>query len=913
MSLALYRLGHLIGRHRLLVLVLWVVVALGVVAGSRAVGSAYQDDYTIPGTESQQGQDVLEQRFGDAASGASGQVLYRVADGHDVAAAPAADVVAASLDAIGAVPGVASVTAAEDLRVDEEGDAALATIQFEDAEPDDAVLEAAQDAATVDEDGVTSTVGGSAFGNGVAELDHTAEVIGVGVALVVLVLTFGSLLAAGMPILTAGVGVLLTTGVLGLVSQVAAVSTTSPSFASMLGLAVGIDYALFILSRHRHQLAEGVPPRESMARALGTSGSAVVFAGLTVVISLAGLAVVGIPLLTGMGMAGAFAVATAVLVALTLVPALALLAGDRLRPRPRRGAARRGSAAGRPSLSQRWVRLVTRVPALTIGVVVAVLAVLALPAFRISLALPDPSTQEVGTPERDHFDAVSETFGPGWNAPLLITADVLASTDPVATVDELADAVAAVPGVVAVDTATPNPGGDTALLRIVPEGAQSDPATVDLVHELRERAPAIEDATGVSDLRVTGTTAVNIDISEQLADALLPFGLTVVGLSFVLLLLVFRSVAVPLKATVGYVLSVGASFGAIVAVFQWGWFPVLLFGQSPGPVVSFLPIIVMGVLFGLAMDYEMFLVSRMREQYAHGQPAREAVLDGFRHSAPVVAAAAVIMVAVFSAFVPSGAATLKPIALGLAVGVLVDAFLVRMTLVPAVLVLLGDRAWWLPRRLARVLPVVDVEGQAVERHVAAGSRSGRAGPPLLVARGLVVREGDAPLDVWADAGDVVALRVADLAAARAVSLALTARARTVSGELAVAGRILPEQAEEARCLVAAPTAADVPGGTTAEEYARRTLALSPGSRRVRRARVDRVRAVLGDLGTPTDALDPAARLRLAATVALAGGARLLVLTDAPAGLAATLLRHGATVVRLDLAAAPVTQELETVR
>ncbi|WP_282947217.1 MMPL family transporter [Cellulomonas endometrii] len=918
MSLALHRLGLFISRHRLLVIVVWIVLLAGVLVGVRAVGAAYEDDYTIPGTESQEGQDVLANRFGGAASGASGQVLYRVPEGDDIADPGTRDAVAESLDAIAAVPGVASVTAPDQLDINDDADAALATIQFEDEQPDDEVKDEVARVAEVDHGSVTSTVGGSGFGSGLAEGGHAAEAFGLGIALVVLVLTFGSFLAAGMPIVTALVGVALTTGLLGLVSHLTPVAGMTPSFASMLGLAVGIDYALFIVSRHRSQLAHGATPAESMARALGTSGSAVVFAGLTVVVSLAGLAVVRIPLLTVMGLAGATSVGISVLVALTLVPAVALLAGDRLRPRPRRRRRSReagaGTATARRSFSASWVRVVTRRPVLTVVSVVAVLAVMSIPAFRMILALPGASTDEPGTQSREHFDAVAESFGPGWNAPLLITADIIASDDPLGAVEDLQAEIEAVPGVVAVTTATPNESGDTALLRVIPEGGQSDPVTADLVHDLRDEAAAIEDRTGASDLRVTGTTAVNIDISEQLAAALVPFGLTVVGLSFVLLLLVFRSIAVPVKATVGYVLSVGASFGAIVAVFQWGWAPALMFGQSPGPVVSFLPIIVMGVLFGLAMDYEMFLVSRIREEYAHnGRDPQKAISSGFAHSAPVVAAAALIMVSVFGAFVPNGAAMLKPVAFGLAVGVLIDAFFVRMTLVPAVLRLLDTRAWWLPRRLDRALPTVDVEGEAVERHVQAAAVAGRSGPPVLRARQLVAHPGAEPIDLDVDSGDLAIVTVGGPRAALALASALTGRSVPVAGDVVVNGLIVPEQSEQVRCWAAVPTAADVPDGTTAEAYARRMLAMTTRSRSERRRRMTPVLAVAGPLGDPTDSMSAAERTTLSAAVAFAGGARLLLLVDPPDRLAPTLVRHGATVVLLRFALVSTTADLETVR
>jgi RND superfamily putative drug exporter len=531
----------------------------------------------------------------------------------------------------------------------------------------------------------------------------------------VLVLTFGSLLAAGMNLLTAIVGIGVGMGALLLTSNLVTLSSTAPTLALMIGLAVGIDYSLFILSRHRTQLANGMDPEESAARATGTAGSAVVFAGLTVVIALSGLAVVGIPFLTVMGVGAAGTVLVAVLVALTLLPALLGFAGSRLAPKPGSRAARREQEDARAttgaggSMGARWTRLVTRRPLLTVVVVLAGLLVLAIPAPQLQLALPDNSTAAPDSPQRQAYDLISDNFGPGLNGPLVVLVDGL---DP-ATAEQDAGAIAAAIG--GMPTGTPGefqgglddvayaaptllPDGTTALVTVIPESGPQEEATNVLVGDLRALAPDLEAQTG-GELAVTGQTAVAIDVSDRLADALLPFALVVVGLALILLLLVFRSILVPIKAAVGFLLSVAASFGAVVAVFQWGWLTDLLGVPATGPVISFLPVILMAVLFGLAMDYEVFLVSRMREEYVHGTPPREAVV-----------AAALIMFSVFASFVTIDDVIVKAIAFGLAVGILVDAFLVRMTLVPAVLALLGRSAWWLPRWLDRILPDLDVEG-----------------------------------------------------------------------------------------------------------------------------------------------------------------------------------------------------------
>jgi RND superfamily putative drug exporter len=592
-----------------------------------------------------------------------------------------------------------------------------------------------------------------------------------------------------------GVGVTLTAVIL--TSSFVTVSSTAPTLAEMLGLAVGIDYALFILSRHRTQLGEGLDPTESMCRALATAGSAVMFAGATVIIALAGLSVAGIPVLTVMGLGAAGAVTVAVCIALTLVPAIALLLGERIRPRTRRPRRRQGRrpARRRAGVADIWVRFVTRFPALTVLAVVAILGSAALPATHLKLALPDNSTAPTSTPQRQTYDKITAAFGEGYNAPLAVTADVITSSDPKGTVSKLADAIKGVPGVVAVPQETPDAGGDTGLIQVIPKAGQTSPATAALVHELRARAPSLEKKYGVSNMLVTGSTAVNIDASDRLGGALLPFGCIVIGLSLVLLAVVFRSLLVPVKATLGYLLSVGTALGAVVAVFELGWADGLVPGLSDGPVVSFLPIFVMGVLFGLAMDYEMFLVSAMREHYVSSGEAHESVRQGFKASARVVTAAALIMTSVFVAFIPAGTSTIKQIALGLAVGVFVDAFVVRMTLVPAVLMLLGDAAWWLPSWLAARMPVVDVEGASLHRKIAFSDWEAAHGETTLLARDLVAREGDTPTHLVALPGKVTRVPLASDVDPRALGQVLAGRRRAFTGEVVVDGLLLPEQRE----------------------------------------------------------------------------------------------------------------------
>ena len=733
-------LGRASYRHRGVVSVAWLAILGAVVALLLTLGSSFDDEFSIPGSESQDALDQLD-AASPGAAGVGAQIVFVAPDGTTVADPANAAVIGQVVGAAAQAPQVNSVVSPFDSSaISPDGRAALATVQYDAAqgEVDPASLDALERTTSAAADaGFEVAVGGNAFGTTGVTIGAT-EFIGVAVAVLVLVLTFGSLLAAGMNLLTAVVGIAVGMGGLLLTSNLVTLSSTAPTLALMIGLAVGIDYTLFILSRHRTQLASGMDPEESAARAVGTAGSAVVFAGLTVVIALSGLAVVGIPFLTVMGVGEAGTVLVAVLVALTLLPALLGFAGRRLAPAPGSRAARRELADAQEttgaggSMGARWTRLVTRRPLVTVLAVLAGLVVLAIPAPQLRLALPDNSTAAPESPERQAYDLISQNFGPGLNGPLVVLVEGLDPATAEQSVGLIAAAVGGMPtgtpgafqgGLDDVAIAAPTllPDGTTAIVTVIPESGPQEQATNALVAALRELAPDLERKTG-ADLAVTGQTAVAIDVSDRLGDALLPFALVVVGLALVLLLLVFRSVLVPVKAALGFLLSVGASFGAVVAVFQWGWFSDLLGVPATGPVISFLPVILMAVLFGLAMDYEVFLVSRMREEYVHGAAPRDAVVTGARHAARVVVAAALIMFSVFASFVTIEDVIVKAIAFGLAVGILVDAFLVRMTLVPAVLALLGRSAWWLPRWLDRLLPDLDVEG----------ARLGAARPPALV-------------------------------------------------------------------------------------------------------------------------------------------------------------------------------------
>ncbi|MEU8946127.1 MMPL family transporter [Streptomyces sp. NPDC048489] len=727
MATLLYRLGRFSARRHKSVLLSWLLLLVLAVAGAASVGGKVDEEFTVPGSESQSALDVLADKM-PAASGTSAQLVFQARPGQTLTSSEARGAVARVVTAAGKAPAVITVIDPyAEGTVSEDGRVAVAQVQY--AVPEGDLTTADTDGlrsrarAAADPDEIQVVVGGDAYKPRGAHVS-AVELVGVVVALVVLLITFGSLLAAGLTLLPAFVA--LGVGLAGLLAatDVVAVSSTAVTLALMLGLAVGIDYALFVISRHRSQLAEGSDVCESIGRATGTSGSAVVFAGLTVVVAMSGLAVVRIPFVTVMGVAASLTVTVAVAAAVTLIPALLGLVGRRLRPRAIHKTNPTAQMPEPTTVGRRWVGAVTRRPLAVVGLLSVVLGVLAVPATDLRLALPDNSASAPESQERQAYDLVKDHFGAGFNGPLLLTVEPDGSgsaavsrsdsaTGLLRSAETVRADVAKLPGVRAVTPVRTDRAQDLAIVTVFPTTGPTDQATTDLVHALRDGADGWQQRTRTT-IAVTGTTAVAIDVSARLGSSLVPFAAVVVGLALLLLLLVFRSVLVPLKAAVGFLLSVGAALGVVVAVFQWGWGDELMGANSVGPVVSFLPVIVMAVLFGLAMDYEVFLVAAIREQYVHnGRRPQAAVRDGFPHSARVVAAAALIMFSVFAAFTTNPSPVVKPMALSLAVGVAIDAFLVRMTLVPAVLTLAGRFAWWLPRGLDRLLPNVDVEGASL--------------------------------------------------------------------------------------------------------------------------------------------------------------------------------------------------------
>ncbi|KGN34138.1 RND transporter [Knoellia sinensis KCTC 19936] len=575
------------------------------------------------------------------------------------------------------------------------------------------------------------------------------EVIGFAIAAAVLIIMLGTLIAAGLPLLVALVGV----GA-GLLAAMAAtaffdMNSMTPALALMLGLAVGIDYALFIVNRHRQQLLDGVPLQHSIGLANGTAGNAVVVAGTTVVIALAALTVSGLPILAQMGLVAAGTVAMTVLVALTVTPAVLSLIGRRVISKRtwRKYEDGRANASaddldapvtGRGS--GRWAVLVTNRPWRAIVLTVVAIGLLAAPAMSLRLGLPDGSSEPRDSSAFHSYTMIEREFGAGSNGPVIAMVsfdEPVAEEDLAKTQNSYGRQLYNLVGVERVVAFGVSEDRDTLAFQVVPLEGPTSEATTELVHEMRELSDRMPAGT---ELGITGQTVANIEISERLAAALPLYVALVVGLSLILLMAVFRSVLVPLVATAGFLLSVAASFGAVVAVYQWGWLGDLLQVSRPGPIMPFMPTLLIGVLFGLAMDYQMFLVSGMHEARAHGQDSRTAIRTGFRQGYKVVTAAALIMIAVFAGFVFAHLSMIRPMGLGLAIGVAIDAFLVRMTLTPAVLHLLGDRAWWIPRWLDRALPDLDVEGTKLRSHLQLAEEQATAALPDEVESDEDVRE-----------------------------------------------------------------------------------------------------------------------------------------------------------------------------
>jgi putative drug exporter of the RND superfamily len=717
MSKYLYAVGAFSFRRRWLVLGAWMAVLIGVALAGVGLGGEPKDDFSIPDTESQRAVEQLAQKL-PAFSGAQTQITFATADGARLTDPAVAAAVDRSISNVGSIPQIALAAGPAQTRLTSpDGRVGLGTLQWkaQPGEVDETALHAVQEAMQpAQAAGVTVDYSGSVFPGYKVSVPELPEIIGIIAAFVILLVTFGAVVAAGLPIITACIGVGI--GALGIFAVAALVDMPSAalSLALMLGLSCGIDYALFILNRYRNNLLLLRPKEEAAGLAVGTAGGAVVFAALTVIIALCGLSIVGIPFLTYMGLAAAVSVLIALLIAVTLLPALLGFAGGRVAkfiPTPFDRAKETAQVAAftpHRTLGARWGRFVVsmRKPLLIAGV--AALLLLGLPAFGLHLGLPSGASQPESNTSRRAYDTTSQHLGAGFNGPLLVVADLTMANENAAA--DIAARLAREPGVVTAAPAASQNGA--AVIQVIPTTGPNDPATADLVNRIRGDRTAIEGNTGATIL-VGGTTASNIDTSDKLAAALPVFLIVVVGLAFVLLTVAFRAALVPITSIVGFLLSVFAALGVQVAIFQWGWGADLL-GVTPGETISFLPIIVLAIIFGLSSDYQVFVVSRMKEELTKSGGALDAVRSGVGLSARVVTAAALIMFGVFVAFLAGGDPIIKSVGLTLAVGVFLDAFVVRLTLIPAIMSVLGSRVWAHSKWFDKYVPDVDIEGTKLE-------------------------------------------------------------------------------------------------------------------------------------------------------------------------------------------------------
>jgi len=833
MATFLYRLGASSFRHAKAVLAIWLLALIGIGSAGVFFGGQLQQEFRIPGSESQQAFDRLEAVFPSFA-GSSAQAVLVAPEGERLDSQENKTLIARLTNSFKSSTGIDRATSPFDEyagnAITDDGRYAYISLQYEmtsEQVTDEMLAELVSKADMLDGTSVRLEFGGAVFQDQEVGLTIT-EVFGLVFAALVLIIAFRSLRPSWMPLVSAIIGVGIAVGILLLIGRVVTVSTSAPLLAVMLGLAVGIDYSLFILSRHRTQLAAGDDIQASAAKAVGTAGNAVVFAGVTVIIALLGLYLVGIPFLSVMGLGAAIAVLIAIVAAITLLPAFLALAGESLRPKPGSQAAKIAAlSAEHPSMGRRWVRLVAKRPVIFALIAALGLGGLALPALDLDLNLPGGGQQPVDSTQRKAYDLISEGFGPGYNGPLLISVDITGTNDVMDALDVVRDELALIPGVEYVSDGFPSPALDTGIIQVVPTTAPDSIDTKQLVQRIRDEAPRIADIYGTP-LAVTGYTAIGVDVSERIQSALVPFGIVVVGLSIVLLLMVFRSILVPLTAALGFLLSVTAGFGVVVAIFQWGYGADLLH-VTPGPILSFMPIILMAVLFGLAMDYQVFLVSGMREQYVHTGNWRVGVEEGFSQGARVVTAAALIMFFVFFAFVPEGSDIMKPIALGLAAGIAFDAFIVRMMLIPALMVVFKKSAWWLPRGLDNTVPHADVEGEALQHSLTAQQWATRSAHLALHGDYLVVGEQDGEIEpvTFELAVGGRAHLVAEPHVASSFAATVSGYVPAKSGALHVLGHALPSEAPAVRKLVSVWSRTDEDALTPLGESIRTRLSWSP--------------------------------------------------------------------------------------
>ena len=709
MSRILYRIGHFAGRHPWRILAAWVLVAVTSVVLNSSLGGPPDESFTIPGAESQTAADAIQDRFPQETLYTSNIIFHSDEGITEPSARAAVDDALAELADGKNVIDVSDPFDPSASTVSKDGTTAFTTVAFDSEEIGVEEFESAELATAPARDAGVQVEYDGGLGYAKGDAEPGSEQIGILVAVVVLAIAFGSLVAMSLPILVALVGLLIGVSTIGVLSGAVAVPEIASIVGIMIGLGVGIDYALFILARHRQNLESGMPVPEAIGRANATAGLSVLFAGTTVVLAIAGLQVSGIPMMTMMGWASAIMVAISMLAAVTLLPALLGIVKKRVNSL-RLPFIKQRPADNPRSKSARWAARVVARPKRYGAAAALVLIVLAIPVLSMRLGFADAGNDAPSMTTRKAYDLIADGYGPGVNGPFMVLVDTEGSAKAEATVTELSTVLSKVSGVASVDAPVLNEKGDLAILGLTPTTAPQDEATSTLLKHLR--ADVIPAAVGDSsaEVSITGGTAMTDDVSQRLQERMPLFLGAVIGLAFLVLMLVFRSILVPLKAAALNVLSVGAAYGVVVAVFQWGWGASLIGVHETVPIMPLAPMLMFAILFGLSMDYEVFLLSRVREQYLKHRDPKRAVVEGVGSTARVITSAALIMIAVFGAFILGSDHVAKMFGVGLSVAVLLDVTLVRMVLVPAAMSLLGHRAWWLPAWLDRLLPTIDLEG-----------------------------------------------------------------------------------------------------------------------------------------------------------------------------------------------------------
>lgn len=721
MAKLFYKLGFWATNHAKAVLFSAIALLLVVGGSVLALWFDFDDDMSIPGTSAQNTIELLEEEFPEVGkAGAQIQIVFKAPEGKNILDPEVQAHIGELVEEVQTLDGVEAVYTPEMMQnynADQTIAFAMAMYDVPSKEVTfDQIDELREVLALTTDEGIQTELYSAETEIYPIELHFKTEVMGIAVAFIILFFTFGSLILAGMPIMTAGTGLVI--GLLGilLATNFASISFVCLSLAAMLGLAVGIDYALFIVSRFRQEFAKGYSIQQSIAIANATAGTAVVFAGVTVIIALVGLAIPKIPFLSMMGYTAAVTVFLAILIAIIVVPAVLHLLGDKITPPVARKKTTAEKITDRVKFSgklmQGWANTLNKVPALFALVGILILGVITVPFFHMELGLPDDSFYAEGSDQRDSYDLLEEAYGEGYHASLVVVAEATEKDGEVLSkLEQLQGDLMTMENVDYITNVIPKESGDMAVITLNPKTGPNAEETISLVHDIRDA-----DYAGMK-LNVTGTTAMNIDISEKLSDALPVFAALIIGLAFVIFMVVFRSILVPLKAVLGFVLSLGATLGFVTWVIQDGNLYEVFGFATTSPILNFLPILTVSILFGLAMDYEVFLVSRMREEYTHSGNARKAVMAGIRDSGGVVMAAGLIMVAVFSGFMMAPDPMTKVIGLALTFGVIFDAFIVRMMIVPAVMMLLGNAAWYMPKWLDRILPNIDIEGESIMKEI----------------------------------------------------------------------------------------------------------------------------------------------------------------------------------------------------